>query len=98
MAPVELQKQITSGSLIKNNDKIKLKTNKGEIHQFVVTKVTNTHVQGKNQNIPIDAISSIAKVETSVTKTAGLTVALIGIAVVAFAYTIVSDTVDEIER
>jgi hypothetical protein len=98
MTASELQKQIPTGSVINANDEIKLETSDGKTRQFVVTEVTNTHVRGVNNSIPINTISSVKKVKTNMGKTAGLTAVVLATVAVAFAYSIVKSTVDEIDN
>jgi len=98
MTTSELQKQISTGRVIHTNDKIKLETSSGKIQQFVVTGVTNTHVQGKNNSIPINTISSVKKVESSVGKTIGLTAIIFVVLSVAVAYTIFDSAANEIDN
>ena len=98
MTASELQKRIPSGGVINVKDEIKLETSDGKTQQFVVTEVTNTHVRGVNNSIPINTISSVKKVKTSIGKTTGLTVIVLATVAVAFAYSIVKSVVDEIDN
>jgi hypothetical protein len=93
-----LNKETHLNKLIKIGDEIKVQTNSGKSYRFIVIKKTDTHLIGKRTNIAINSINSIEKVETDYGKTSVLLVAIGAAIAVAFAATVVNDTVNVLDE
>jgi hypothetical protein len=83
--PAAVQQRIASGALLKPGDHVVVLTKDGRTHDFKVTSVSASTVEGRYQSISIDQIASIQKRKLSVGKTAlavGLTVVVAAAVVV----------------
>jgi hypothetical protein len=82
--PAAVQQRIASGALLKRGDHVVVLTKDGRTHDFNVTSISASTIEGRHESISIDQISFIQKRKLSVGKTAlavGLTV-LVAAAVV----------------
>jgi hypothetical protein len=82
--PSGLQQRIASGELLKRGDHVAVLTNDGAMHEFNVTAVSASTIDGKHESIRIDQVSALQKRQLNVGKTAlvvGLTV--VGAATIA---------------
>ncbi len=80
--PAALQQRIASGELLKRGDRIDILTKDGRRHDFNVTSVSASTIDGKHESIPIDQVAFIQKRKLSVGKTALFTVVVAATVVV----------------
>jgi hypothetical protein len=85
--PSALQPRIAAGALLKRGDYVVIRTQDGRTHDFNVTSISASTIEGRHESISIDQITFIQKRKLDVGKTAlavGLTVvAAAAIAVLA---------------
>ena len=72
LSPDQLQDRLPVGEIIQVGDSVEITTAAGNQHKFKVTSITNTHVAGKNVEVPIADIVAVGTRETSVVKTLAL--------------------------
>jgi hypothetical protein len=83
--PAAVQQRIASGALLKRGDHVVVLTKDGRTHDFNVTSVSASTIEGRHESISIDQIAFIQKRKLSVEKTAlavGLTVVVAAVVVV----------------
>jgi hypothetical protein len=83
--PSELQQRIASGELIRRGDRVALLTKDGATHEFKVTSLSASTIDGKLESIPVDQVAAVQKRELNV----GKTVLIVGLTVVGAASIIV---------
>jgi len=70
LSPEELQTQIRSGEILSTGDKVQLVTTDGQHHEFKVTALTDTLIEGKKEQVAIDDVVALETSEFSGGKTA----------------------------
>jgi hypothetical protein len=79
--PASVQQRIASGALLKRGDHVVVLTKDGRTHDFNVTSISASTIEGRHESISIDQIALIQKRQLSVEKTA----MAVGLAVVVAA-------------
>jgi hypothetical protein len=85
-SPAALQQRIASGELLKRGDHVDILTKDGRTHDFNVTSVSASTIDGKHESISIDQVAFIQKRKLSAGRTAlavGLTVVVTAVVVTA---------------
>jgi hypothetical protein len=83
--PAAVQQRIASGALLKRGDHVVVLTKDGRTHDFNVTSISASTIEGRHESISIDQIALIQKRKLSVEKIAlavGLTVVVAAAVVV----------------
>jgi hypothetical protein len=65
----DLQQRLASGGLIKRGDHVVIVMTDGSWHEFTVTSLDASTIDGKRESIPIDQVTSIQKRQLNVGKT-----------------------------
>jgi hypothetical protein len=68
--PAAVQQRIASGALLKRGDHVVVRTMDGRTHDFNVTSISASTIEGRHESISIDQIAFIQKRIISVEKTA----------------------------
>ncbi len=68
--PAVMQQRIASGPVLKRGDHVVVLTKDGKTHDFNVTSINASTIEGKRESISIDQIASIQKRTVSMGKTA----------------------------
>jgi hypothetical protein len=85
-SPAALQRRIASGELLKRGDHVDILTKDGRTHDFTVTSVSASTIDGKHESISIDQIAFIQRRKSSAGRTAlaaGLAVVVAAVVVTA---------------
>jgi hypothetical protein len=80
-SPAALQQRIASGELLKRGDHVDIRTKDGRTHDFKVTSVGASTIDGKHESISIDQVAVVQKRQIS----AGKTVLAVGLIIVVAA-------------
>jgi len=72
LAPATLQEKILSDNIIHRGGRVKVVTSDGVISEFRVTAISETHVRGRDIDIPIQDIVAVETREFSGGKTSAL--------------------------
>jgi hypothetical protein len=83
--PAAVQQRIASGALLKPGDGVVVLTKDGRTHDFNVTSISTSTIEGRHESISIDQIDFIQTRKFSVEKTA----LVVGLAVVVAAVVVV---------
>ena len=70
LAPEQLQQQISNGQIVEVGDRIKVVTSDGQHHEFRVTAITDTSIEGSDTAVPIDQVVALESRRFSGGKTA----------------------------
>jgi hypothetical protein len=83
-SPQTLQEDITSRSLIKAGDRVKITTANGQQYEFKVVSLEDGHIKGEGVDVQVKDVAQVEKREVSTGKTAllagGSLLAAIGVA------------------
>jgi hypothetical protein len=83
--PAAVQQRVASGALLKRGDHVVVLTKDGRTHDFSVTSISASTIEGRHESISIDQIAIIQRRKLSVEKT----VLAVGLTVVVAAAVIV---------
>jgi len=80
LSPEQLQTKIRSGEIISTGDKVQVVTADGQHHEFKVTALTDTLIEGKKDQVAIEDVVALETSEFS----GGKTALLVGSSVIVY--------------